>query len=708
MNRSAILGFSYFIGLILASFLPDFVCISAFVLLFLLGAFSIKRFKSLALSFLALSLAFGVGYIYTNYKNNIRNLAGSEIYFSHAEVLDIKSVGNDTALFTLKGEANGRVIKFTMFSQDIDVNKGDTISFKAKLSPLVDNALFSQSTYYSSRNIFLKANAASEINIQSRAEKNFSTLVDKYSRYIENTITENLTAKEGDFLAATFLGKTNLLDDELKNSIKRTGLAHYLAVSGMHLSFTGTLLMLFLNATSVKSRRILKFSLLSATVLFFMLFYGFSVSVMRSGFMLIIFYGADLFRRKSSAINSIGLALLMIILPSPYAAFDIGLHLSILGTFGVAVVGDYWNKWLNKRFNLKKFKSLVEVAVGTLAANICTFPVILLAFKGISTVSILTNMIATPIFNIALICLIIHTITFGVFSGPLLLIAGLCAKLIILSIVIIDKIPYSYIVINNDILIFVVLISFLFVIVSAIAFKRRVFIFSSALISCVLISFTVVFANSSGGVLLNVLSDGKAGAIIIDDDKSIYTFVMGNSPNLANVLKEYFQNNNVKQAMLLSLPQVDSAYAKLYGELTDSVKFDTIIINDNIISSGLDFAFKGENVIDANVFSFGEGIIYGKIAADRTILNINDNHLLISSVKNMDKADNKDEFDIAIYMDYKKSSFEGEGKINIFVNSRQSTVGENDFNAYQEEISLIIDRNDENSRVLKRRNYAFY
>ena len=97
--------------------------------------------------------------------------------------------------------------------------------------------------------------------------------------------------------------------------------------------------------------------------------------------------------------------------------------------------------------------------------------------------------------------------------------------------------------------------------------------------------------------------------------------------------------------------------------MTDSVKFDTIIINDNIISSGLDIDFKGENVIDAKVFSFGEGIIYGKIAADRTILNINDNHLLISSVKNMDKADNKDEFDIAIYMDYKKSSFEGEGKI---------------------------------------------
>lgn len=705
MNKSAVLGFSYFAGLIAATFLPVRVSVWLFCLFAVLGlAILLTKFKTIALALITISFAFGV---YAFHQNSvvkpILSLSGSQYEVVDGEIIEYKSIGNDMAMFTIKAKIDGKTTTFTMFSSDLDSDKGDRIYFTVKLDELENNASFSQKTFYANRNIYLKGTAKSEIIIVKSLKKPISSHVNDYANYIKKTISSSLTGEEGDFLVATFLGESNALENDLKNSIKRTGLAHYLAVSGMHLSITGTILMLVLNATKLRKKRVLKFALLSITVLFFMVFYGFSLSVLRSGIMLIIFYGADFFRRRTSAVNSIGAALFLILLPSPHAVMDVGLHLSIAGTFGVAVLGNAFTARVVKRFEIKRFRSIIEILSGTFFASLCTLPILLLAFGGFSTVSLLTNLVVTPVFNLALICLILHTLTIGIFGGPLLLIAGLSAKFIIWIVRILDEIPYSYIALEQEFIPKWIALATAFVVLTACVFKKGILTFISLFLSLILLFFLIHLDNKNhvDTAYFTVLSDGKAGAIIITKADETAIFVQGNSAKLAEQLGNHLKERNITDISLLSIPQIGNAYANLYALLSQKLDCKQIVLSSEVLSGIFEFNFISKKIDKPDDFSYQGNNFLVKIVNDQTAITVNGIEILLTSVKNTPYINS----DIAVYADYKRSFPEVLSRYNIFINSRQDVEGENNINAYDNEIKYkILD----NSKIVERKSYAIY
>lgn len=222
MNKSAVLGFSYFVGLIVATFLPVRASVWLFCVFAILGlGIVLTKFKTVALSLMTLSVAFGVSVFHQNIVvKPILTLAGSEQQISDGEIIEAKSIGNDMALFTIKAKIDGKTTTFTMFSSDLDAEKGDRIYLTVKLAELKNNANFSQKTYYANRNIYLQGSAKSEIIIVKSEKKPISSHISDYANFIKKTISSNLTGEEGDFLVATFLGESNALENDLKNSIK--------------------------------------------------------------------------------------------------------------------------------------------------------------------------------------------------------------------------------------------------------------------------------------------------------------------------------------------------------------------------------------------------------------------------------------------------------------------------------------------------------
>lgn len=201
------------------------------------------------------------------------------------------------------------------------------------------------------------------------------------------------------FVAAELTGDKYDISDEDYTIMRGAGLAHLFAVSGLHCAFLVTLLALLLP----RQRRRLFCGVTLAVLAFYMCMVGLSPSVVRAcvmqGFLLL----APLFRRDSDSLTSLGAALLVILLPNPFAAASISLQLSFAATFGIVVLSaplyrlffDWYQgdgKWLRRGLSFVCANLSVS-----LSAMICTVPLTAYYFNTFSIISPVAGLLAVPI-----------------------------------------------------------------------------------------------------------------------------------------------------------------------------------------------------------------------------------------------------------------------------------------------------------------------
>lgn len=171
---------------------------------------------------------------------------------------------------------------------------------------------------------------------------------------LKNSLREMILRKKGETHAKNFLGAllTGNFDDELlTHELRRFGLQHLLAISGFHFAlvtlFFITLLRLFF---SIKWAA----SLLLLLMTFFLLFLGPSPSVMRSWVMCSLAVCEELLERKGSSLNSMGGALILILLLFPEYSLHLGLHLSFGVTASILFFYSSIEKGLHILFKKRK------------------------------------------------------------------------------------------------------------------------------------------------------------------------------------------------------------------------------------------------------------------------------------------------------------------------------------------------------------------
>lgn len=64
---------------------------------------------------------------------------------------------------------------------------------------------------------------------------------------------------------------------------------------------------------------------------------GFTYSVMRAGFMMLVMLLGTLLSKQSDSLNSLGIALVILCFVNPYCVMSLGLRLSFLSTLGIIV-----------------------------------------------------------------------------------------------------------------------------------------------------------------------------------------------------------------------------------------------------------------------------------------------------------------------------------------------------------------------------------
>jgi len=208
-------------------------------------------------------------------------------------------------------------------------------------------------------------------------------------------------------LSGIILWQKNNLDPELKNSLKASGLMHIMVVSGSNVMMLIIFLSLFLRSFHPWIR----ITIISVSILWFVLLVGGDVPVWRAALMGVIGYSAGLwwYRFPALILPLIVASILACINPLSIA-YDIGFQLSFLSVICIIAFG----KQLTKFFHFL-WGFFDEAMSLTIAATLGTLPITLFYFGTFSLVSPLANLFAAPAIPILMYSGIV-TLVVSIFS----------------------------------------------------------------------------------------------------------------------------------------------------------------------------------------------------------------------------------------------------------------------------------------------------
>lgn len=203
---------------------------------------------------------------------------------------------------------------------------------------------------------------------------------------------------------ALLLGDRSGLSPDVRNRLGRAGLAHLLAISGLHVLLVGLvlygllrplLLRLGLSWWSMEwTRTVLTLLVLSGYVLLA----GAPASAVRALVMTALFLGATLFQTPPHPLNALGAAAVVLLLADPAQLFEPGFQLSFAAVIGLLL------GWLPLQqrlpaviFRRPALRYLTGTLLVTLTATLATAPFVLYHFGYVSLAGLPLNLLGIPL-----------------------------------------------------------------------------------------------------------------------------------------------------------------------------------------------------------------------------------------------------------------------------------------------------------------------
>ncbi|MBE0590834.1 MAG: DNA internalization-related competence protein ComEC/Rec2, partial [Gemmatimonadales bacterium] len=207
---------------------------------------------------------------------------------------------------------------------------------------------------------------------------------------------------------ALVLGRRDDLPKALRQTFADAGLAHLLAISGLHVGVLSSWILLLLRLVGVGSARWLVGAGLTWG---YVLLLGAPAPATRAAAFLSLYALARLRQRHPPLEAILAAAVLVILFLEPSAATAVGLWLS-----GSAVLGTAWAGHLLRRRG-RGAHAVVRLAVSSTGAVLFTAPVTALTFGAVAPVGILSNLVAIPLSSVAVPGIFLSLVAGGPLAG---------------------------------------------------------------------------------------------------------------------------------------------------------------------------------------------------------------------------------------------------------------------------------------------------
>ena len=204
-------------------------------------------------------------------------------------------------------------------------------------------------------------------------------------------------------VTALLLGDRSTLPDELYSSFKTAGIAHLLAISGLHISCLAMFLDWLLRRLRCPGR--LAVLLVTLFLIVYASVIGFPASVCRAVLMYLLSAGARLLGRPSDGLTGLSLALMILLIINPLSIADVSLLLSFSSVAGLMC----FTRLLTPRriFRIRGWLRqpvvwTVTALAASLAAQLGALPTVACVFGYFSTYSLIANLPALPLMTLSL------------------------------------------------------------------------------------------------------------------------------------------------------------------------------------------------------------------------------------------------------------------------------------------------------------------
>lgn len=297
----------------------------------------------------------------------------------------------------------GNIIAY--FQSEPDLKIGNKIYLKGKIQQFEvarNKGNFDSKKYYLSIGITTKI-AVKEYYV---SDDNYDFLRDKlctlreyvvgmFSKLCDTNGKDKwLYGNKAGIFSAILMGDKTELDQEIKDLYSLSGIAHILAISGLHISLIG----MFLYSLLRKRFSFATSSALTiAVVTLFAITSGMGIATIRAFVMFILKLMGEILGRKYDYITAISLSALILLADNPFIIINSGFQMSFCAMITITII---WPKVVYL-INIKS--KIANSIVLSLCIGIFMNPVIAYNYFQLPTYSFMLNIIVVPLLGIVVI-----------------------------------------------------------------------------------------------------------------------------------------------------------------------------------------------------------------------------------------------------------------------------------------------------------------
>ncbi len=322
-------------------------------------------------------------------------------------IIDVQSISR------LDMEDTPKRVRVTWRGQGSTVVAGDQIMLRAGLSPPPPPAApgsfdFARQLYFQSIGAVGFAVTMPEA-ISSNDANSFRARIENLRSGLTQRITDAAPGQGGAIVAAVVTGKREAISKESRAALRDAGLAHLLAISGLHMGLaTGLIFFTVRGALAAIEPIAIRFPIkkwAAVAALFsgfaYLLLSGGAWSPRRAFVMTAIFLIAILFDRRALSLRNVAIAASIILLTTPEALVHPGFQMSFAAATALIAVFEWWNRTADPERDFSIGARLKRYAIGLavtdLVASLATAPFALFHFNRVAVYSLPANILSMPL-----------------------------------------------------------------------------------------------------------------------------------------------------------------------------------------------------------------------------------------------------------------------------------------------------------------------
>lgn len=199
-------------------------------------------------------------------------------------------------------------------------------------------------------------------------------------------------------IGAIILGDKTDLDSDIKELYSVSGIAHILAISGLHISFIGMAIYRLLRR---RFRFLFSAAVSIPVVLSFGIMSGFGISTIRAIIMFILKIIGEVLGRKYDAITAISLAGLVLLVQNPFVVCNSGFQMSFGAIISIVLILPIVEEILNTD------NKIIKVLSANFTISLVMNPILAWNYYELPTFSFLLNIVVVPLMSVVIVSSIV-------------------------------------------------------------------------------------------------------------------------------------------------------------------------------------------------------------------------------------------------------------------------------------------------------------